>query len=88
MRRAHSGFDEPVFYKGIETGTVRKYSDTLTIFLLKGFKPDKYKDRVANELSGPNGGAIEIDDSVAADKIAAIMAAAKDRRAKDGSDLA
>ena len=28
-----------------QVGTVREYSDTLLIFLLKGWKPEKYKDR-------------------------------------------
>lgn len=44
-RRAHEGVEEPVYYKGEEVGTVRKYSDTLMIFLLKGRRPDVYKDR-------------------------------------------
>jgi hypothetical protein len=44
-RRAEEGVDEPVFYKGEVCGTVRRYSDTLMIFLLKGAMPEKYKDR-------------------------------------------
>lgn len=43
-RRAYEGVDEPVFYKGDEVGTIRKYSDTLLIFLLKGLRPEKYRD--------------------------------------------
>jgi hypothetical protein len=49
-RRATEGVDEPVFYKGKECGTVRRYSDTLLIFLLKGAIPEKYKDRVENRI--------------------------------------
>ncbi len=45
-RRAFEGWDEPVFFKGEEQGTVRKYSDTLLIFLLKGAAPEKYRERV------------------------------------------
>lgn len=45
VRRAHEGWDEPVFYKGGECGTVRKYSDTLLIFTLKAHDPEKYRDR-------------------------------------------
>jgi hypothetical protein len=45
-RRAKDGVDEPVFYQGIECGAVRKYSDTLLIFLLKGARPEKYRERV------------------------------------------
>lgn len=62
-------------------------SDTLLIFLLKGNKPDRYKDRVASELSGPNGAPIAVDDATAADKLATIIAAAASRRAQ-GEDLA
>lgn len=43
-RRAYHGVLEPVFYKGEECGQVRKYSDTLMIFLLKARKPEKYRD--------------------------------------------
>jgi hypothetical protein len=45
-RRAFDGVAEPVFHQGVPVGTVQKYSDTLAIFLLKGGKPEKYKDRV------------------------------------------
>jgi hypothetical protein len=45
VRRAKEGVDEPVFYKGTICGKVRKYSDTLLIFLLKGAKPEKYSER-------------------------------------------
>lgn len=58
-RRAYTGVAEPVFYQGVECGTVQKYSDTLMIFLLKANRPDKYKDRVSNEHTGKDGGAIE-----------------------------
>jgi hypothetical protein len=44
-RRAVEGVAEPVFYKGKPIGAVRKYSDTLLIFLLKGARPDKYRER-------------------------------------------
>lgn len=54
-RRAYEGVDEPVFYKGDECGLVRKYSDTLMIFLLKARKPDKYRDNIKHELSNPDG---------------------------------
>lgn len=50
-RRAFSGVDEPVFYQGDECGTVRKYSDTLLIFLLKGRRPDKYRERVTIDVN-------------------------------------
>lgn len=46
IRRAREGYDEPVFYQGQMTGTIRKYSDTLLIFLLKGAMPSKYRDNI------------------------------------------
>ena len=50
-RRAVEGWEEPVgWYKGQAGGTVRRFSDTLLIFLLKGLRPDVYRERV--EVSG------------------------------------
>lgn len=44
-RRATRGVEEPVYYQGAEVGTIRRYSDTLLIFLIKGARPEKYRDR-------------------------------------------
>jgi hypothetical protein len=51
-RRAYEGWDEPVFGRLAgkdagegEIGVVRKYSDTLMQTLLKGAKPEKYRER-------------------------------------------
>lgn len=58
-RRAIEGVDEPVFgaignnQGSGEIGTVRKYSDTLLIFLMKGARPEKYRDR--HEVTGKDG---------------------------------
>lgn len=43
-RRAVEGVLEPIYYQGAKVGTVRKYSDTLLMFLLKGGKPETYKE--------------------------------------------
>ncbi len=51
-RRAVEGVDEPRFYEGELCGHVRKYSDTLLIFLLKARDPEKYAERRKTELSG------------------------------------
>jgi hypothetical protein len=51
-RRALEGCDEPVFYEGSVCGHVRKYSDTLMIFLLKAHRPHKFRDNVAVSHSG------------------------------------
>lgn len=44
-RRAFEGTEKPVFYLGGQCGTIREYSDTLAIFLLKGGKPEKFRER-------------------------------------------
>ena len=50
-RRAVEGVEEPAgWYKGEPGGMVRRYSDTLLIFRLKGEAPQKYAERV--QLSG------------------------------------
>jgi hypothetical protein len=58
IRRATEGTLEPVFYQGDMCGAVRRYSDGLMQFLLRGFKPQKYASRT--ELTGPNGGPLEV----------------------------
>lgn len=50
-RRAFTGVDEPVFYKGEECGVIRKYSDKLLELLLKAHRPDKYRESLKFELS-------------------------------------
>jgi hypothetical protein len=63
-RRAVEGWEEPVgWYKGEAGGTVRRYSDTLMIFLLKGAAPQKYRERM--EVSGALKG---LDFSVMTDE--------------------
>ncbi len=45
VRRARDGVDEPVYYQGEKCGVVRRYSDTLLIFMLKARRRDKFADR-------------------------------------------
>lgn len=52
FRRSSEGVLEPVFQGGQLVGSVRKFSDTLLIFALKGALPDKYADRAKVEHSG------------------------------------
>ena len=59
-RRGVDGWEESVFHKlndELVEHKVRRYSDTLLIFRLKGLAPGKYKDRL--ESTGPNGGPIQ-----------------------------
>lgn len=69
-RRAVVGFEEPVIYQGLptmvtdpETGkermlTVRKYSDQLMAIMLKGARPEKYRENHKVQVEG--GGATGI----------------------------
>lgn len=52
-RRAVEGVEEPAgWYQGKPGGTVTKYSDTLLIFLLKGARPEKYRERIEHTGAG------------------------------------
>ena len=55
IRRAYEGVERPVSQGGKKVGVVQEYSDTLLIFLLKGARPNKYRDNVRQEVTGPNG---------------------------------
>lgn len=79
VRRANEGWDEPVYHQGVQCGTVRKYSDTLLIFSLKARDPAKYRENTRMELTGADGGPVEIDDKDAAARIAKLMALAQQR---------
>lgn len=64
FRRAHDGVtsERPIFYKGVEVGTqtITEYSDTLMIFLLKGGRPEKYRENIKQEVTGAGGGDVAI----------------------------
>jgi hypothetical protein len=47
--RAFDGYEEPVFWQGVEVARVKKFSDSLAQFLLRGNKSDKFKERVQSE---------------------------------------
>lgn len=53
IRRARDGVTRPVFQGGLQVGQTTEYSDALLMFLLKGMRPEKYRERVAviNETS-------------------------------------
>ncbi|TDR82195.1 terminase [Paludibacterium purpuratum] len=59
VRRAHDGTLKPVFYKGERCGTIREYSDTLLIFLLKARDPERFADRLKQEVTGKGGGPLQ-----------------------------
>jgi hypothetical protein len=43
-RRAKDGVEKPVFWRGQRVATVQEYSDTLLIFLLKAYRPEKFRE--------------------------------------------
>jgi len=45
IRRAVEGVEQDVYYQGRKVGVERQYSDVLLIFLLKGWKADRYRER-------------------------------------------
>ena len=51
LRRARDGFDKPVYQAGQLVGTVREYSDALMTLLLKGRRPDKFRERLSQDHS-------------------------------------
>ncbi|OJU90986.1 MAG: terminase [Burkholderiales bacterium 66-5] len=84
-RRAFEGFDKPVTFQGEVRDTVREYSDTLLIFLLKGGKPEKYRERA--EISGPGGGPIELTEGERSARVAGLLALAQHRADHDAEGL-
>ena len=63
-RRAMEGWLEPVFYQGEECGYVRKFSDTLLIFMMKGAMPEKYRERFEHSGTIEQTGKIEHEHSL------------------------
>jgi len=82
MREREPVLDEKGEHK---IAAVRKYSDTLAIFLLKAHDPAKYRDNTRMELTGANGGPVQIGDTERTARLAALVAAAQ-RRAQGEDD--
>ena len=60
-RRAKDGWDEPVFYQGDQCGVVRKFSDTLLIFLLKARDPKFREQQTTTLRTDPSEPLVVID---------------------------
>ena len=70
-------FETRIDAKGVEKKTnkplvIRRYADALLMFLLRGMRPEKYRERFSAELTGPNGGPLQIVERLKAgrDRIA------------------
>lgn len=82
-RRAEEGVErERVIGSGDSARfiTETQYSDTLMLAMLKATRPEKFAERTKSEISGPGGGSIEVNDTNAAARVAALMDAARRRK--------
>jgi hypothetical protein len=50
LRRAYTGWDRPIYQRGVLCGTERVYSDMLLKLMLGALKPEKFRERV--DVSG------------------------------------
>jgi hypothetical protein len=59
-RRAVEGTSKPVFYQGAVCGAIQEYSDNLLMFLLKGSKPQKYRENVTMDVGNKDNKPFDI----------------------------
>ncbi len=59
-RRSEEGVLEPVFYQGREVGMVRKYSDNLLMFKIKGLMPHFRDNFPAIDIHSSGPGSVKI----------------------------
>lgn len=91
-QRAVKGTDKGVWHQGVLMATEKQYSDSLLALMLKA-KRKEYRDNSKVELSGPEGGPLQVEQSPT--EIARTIAFAlalglrnKEQQAEDGLDLA
>ena len=58
-RRAVTGIDKPVFYKGKVVGSTKKYSGRLLMFLLEAHRPQKFGD--GGKVEHPGATDVDVD---------------------------
>lgn len=90
-QRAQAGVLEPVYQQGEKVGEVRRYSDTLLIFLLKANRPKKYRDTYRVEATGADGGPMvtkneSLTDSERIEQLTAILDTARARAGGQDSE--
>lgn len=89
FRRAVTGYEKPVWYKGELVGTETVHSDALLALILKGRRKKVYAERT--ELTGADGGPVaQVDETAKAARVAQLLALAQRRKAEqdDFGDLA
>jgi hypothetical protein len=60
VRRAYHGTERPIFQKGVQVGSVKEFSDSLLMFLLKSRDP-RFRDKTQVEMTGKDGGPIKTE---------------------------
>jgi hypothetical protein len=81
VRRGRDGVPEPVFYKGVECGEIQRYSDTLLLAILKGRRRHVFGDKSQVEMTGKDGGPIEMSSTERAKLVEKLLAKAAERKA-------
>ncbi len=76
-RRGIEGFERPVIYQGEITDTYLDYSDSLLLTLVKGHRPEKYKER--REHSTPPGQPLGIEVETKIDVVSSILGMIKNK---------
>lgn len=76
-RRAIDGFERPIIYQGEVTGEYTDFSDALLTTLMKGNKPEKYKERT--QLSGSVGRPLTLDEETKEDVVSSILGMIKNK---------
>ena len=61
-RRAVTGIDKPVFYKGEVVGSITKYSDRLLMFLLRAHRPQVFRD--GGKVKQPGATDVDVDRDI------------------------
>jgi hypothetical protein len=59
-RRGMEGWEEPVYYNGVECGRIRKYDSKLLMFLLRALRPEKIRDHAPVCPTGDRPGRVEV----------------------------
>ena len=60
--RGLHGTEKGIYFQGEKIDTVREFSDTAAIFLLKGLRPERYRDKSSVEITGKDGGPVELSE--------------------------
>jgi hypothetical protein len=65
--RSVKGWNEPVFYKGDIVGTIRKKSDRLLEFALKGNRAEKFRERL--DINNHHSGSLDVNLQATIDSV-------------------